>query len=166
MLLLFPPVNCARLSVRLFVHQMDNNASIMRYWFEEPYEAFIGVSDLYDKHIHVSPERRFIVESDGARSGWWNWWKSIMYTAALRIPIIIAPSHQGHGFCVPLPSGYGLCVSVLNLYKLYLIVDVRKQKADHIYKARFFIPSQLIDRVFSQGRNTAASVCVFFSRNI
>ena len=35
-----------------FVHQMDNNASIMRYWFEEPYEAFIELSDLYDKHIH------------------------------------------------------------------------------------------------------------------
>ncbi len=22
-----------------FVHQLDNNASVMRYWFEEPYEA-------------------------------------------------------------------------------------------------------------------------------
>ncbi len=24
-----------------FVHQLDNNASVMRYWFEEPYEAFV-----------------------------------------------------------------------------------------------------------------------------
>ncbi|ECI2704720.1 spermidine acetyltransferase, partial [Salmonella enterica] len=35
-----------------FVHQLDNNASVMRYWFEEPYEAFVELSDLYDKHIH------------------------------------------------------------------------------------------------------------------
>ncbi|ECG0743061.1 spermidine acetyltransferase, partial [Salmonella enterica subsp. enterica] len=32
-----------------FVHQLDNNASVMRYWFEEPYEAFVELSDLYDK---------------------------------------------------------------------------------------------------------------------
>lgn len=24
-----------------FVHQLDNNASVMRYWFEEPYEALV-----------------------------------------------------------------------------------------------------------------------------
>ena len=24
-----------------YVHQLDNNASVMRYWFEEPYEAFV-----------------------------------------------------------------------------------------------------------------------------
>ena len=35
-----------------FVHKLDNNASVMRYWFEEPYEAFIELSDLYEKHIH------------------------------------------------------------------------------------------------------------------
>lgn len=35
-----------------YVHQLDNNASVMRYWFEEPYEAFVELSDLYDKHIH------------------------------------------------------------------------------------------------------------------
>lgn len=31
-----------------FVHKLDNNASVMRYWFEEPYEAFIELSDLYE----------------------------------------------------------------------------------------------------------------------
>ena len=40
-----------------FVHQLDNNASVMRYWFEEPYEAFVELSDLYDKHIHDQSEK-------------------------------------------------------------------------------------------------------------
>ena len=35
-----------------FVHQLNNNAHIMSYWFEEPYEAFVELQDLYDKHIH------------------------------------------------------------------------------------------------------------------
>ncbi len=57
-----------------YVHQLDNNASVMRYWFEEPYEAFVELSDLYDKHIH-----------DRANDAlWWNvtakkpvWWSSL-----------------------------------------------------------------------------------------
>lgn len=52
-----------------FVHQLDNNASVMRYWFEEPYEAFVELSDLYDKHIHDQSERRFVVECDGEKAG-------------------------------------------------------------------------------------------------
>ena len=52
-----------------FVHQMDNNASVMRYWFEEPYEAFVELCDLYDKHIHDQSERRFIIEHAGTRVG-------------------------------------------------------------------------------------------------
>lgn len=52
-----------------FVHQLDNNASVMRYWFEEPYEAFVELSDLYDKHIHDQSERRFVVECNGEKAG-------------------------------------------------------------------------------------------------
>lgn len=37
-----------------FVHELNNNAHIMSYWFEEPYEAFVELQDLYDKHIHAS----------------------------------------------------------------------------------------------------------------
>lgn len=51
-----------------YVHQLDNNASVMRYWFEEPYEAFVELSDLYDKHIHDQSERRFVVECDGEKA--------------------------------------------------------------------------------------------------
>lgn len=38
------------------------DANIMSYWFEEPYESFVELQDLYDKHIHDQGERRFIVE--------------------------------------------------------------------------------------------------------
>lgn len=61
-----------------YVHQLDNNASVMRYWFEEPYEAFVELSDLYDKHIHDQSERRFVVECDGEKAGLVEWWKLTM----------------------------------------------------------------------------------------
>ena len=41
----------------------------MSYWFEEPYEAFEELQDLYDKHIHDQGERRFILEKDGEMVG-------------------------------------------------------------------------------------------------
>jgi RimJ/RimL family protein N-acetyltransferase len=63
-----------------FVHQLDNNASVMRYWFEEPYEAFVELSDLYDKHIHDQSERRFVVECEGEKPGWWSWLRSTTFT--------------------------------------------------------------------------------------
>ena len=44
-----------------FVHQLNNNATVMRYWFEEPYETFMELSALYDEHIHDQTERRFVV---------------------------------------------------------------------------------------------------------
>ena len=43
------------------VHLLNNNAAIMRYWFEEPYETFDELSALYDAHVHDQTERRFIV---------------------------------------------------------------------------------------------------------
>ncbi len=45
-----------------FVHSLNNNRSIMSYWFEEPYESFDELEDLYGKHIHDNTERRFVAE--------------------------------------------------------------------------------------------------------
>lgn len=47
-----------------FVHALNINANIMSYWFEEPYEAFVELQDLYDKHIHDQGERRFIIKNN------------------------------------------------------------------------------------------------------
>ncbi|SFH61039.1 Acetyltransferase (GNAT) domain-containing protein [Priestia megaterium] len=52
-----------------FVHELNNDAHIMSYWFEEPYEAFIELQDLYDKHIHDQDERRFILEKESDMLG-------------------------------------------------------------------------------------------------
>ncbi len=43
----------------------------MSYWFEEPYEAFVELQDLYDEHIHDQGERRFIVGE--RQKKWWDW---------------------------------------------------------------------------------------------
>jgi len=50
-----------------FVHEVNNDAKIMRYWFEEPYETFSELSQLYDQHVHDQRERRFVAVDNGKR---------------------------------------------------------------------------------------------------
>ena len=80
-----------------FVHQLDNNASVMRYWFEEPYEAFVELSDLYDKHIHDQSERRFVVECEGEKAGLVELVEINHVHRRAEFQIIISPEHQGKG---------------------------------------------------------------------
>jgi diamine N-acetyltransferase len=147
-----------------FVHQLDNNASVMRYWFEEPYEAFVELSDLYDKHIHDQTERRFVVEHDGQKAGLVELVEINHVHRRAEFQIIIDPGHQGKGLAsqaAKLAMDYGF--SVLNLYKLYLIVDQENEKAIHIYtKLGFEVEGVLKHEFFINGeyRNTIR-MCIF-----
>ncbi|EPQ6907029.1 spermidine N1-acetyltransferase [Citrobacter freundii] len=147
-----------------FVHQLDNNASVMRYWFEEPYEAFVELSDLYDKHIHDQSERRFVVECDGEKAGLVELVEINHVHRRAEFQIIISPDYQGKGLAsraAKLAMDYGF--TVLNLYKLYLIVDKENEKAIHIYrKLGFMVEGELIHEFFINGqyRNTIR-MCIF-----
>ena len=147
-----------------FVHQLDNNASVMRYWFEEPYEAFVELSDLYNKHIHDQSERRFVVENGGEKVGLVELVEINHVHRRAEFQIIIDPLHQGKGLAsqaAKLAMDYGF--SVLNLYKLYLIVDQENEKAIHIYsKLGFEIEGVLQHEFFINGeyRNTIR-MCIF-----
>ncbi|KQN54793.1 MULTISPECIES: spermidine N1-acetyltransferase [unclassified Erwinia] len=147
-----------------FVHQLDNNASVMRYWFEEPYEAFVELSDLYDKHIHDQSERRFVVVYEGVNAGLVELVEIDHVHRRAEFQIIIAPSHQGKGLAsraAKLAMDYGF--SVLNLYKLYLIVDEENEKAVHIYrKLGFETEGRLIHEFFINGEyRNCIRMCLF-----
>ncbi|AWK13335.1 spermidine N1-acetyltransferase [Candidatus Fukatsuia symbiotica] len=147
-----------------FVHQLDNNANVMRYWFEEPYEAFVELSDLYDKHIHDQSERRFIISSEGGRVGLVELAEINYIHRRAEFQIIIDPAHQGKGFAsraAILAMEYGF--SVLNLYKLYLIVDKENNKAIHIYsKLGFEKEGELKKEFFINGEyRTVIRMCIF-----
>ncbi|ACQ67426.1 spermidine acetyltransferase [Candidatus Williamhamiltonella defendens] len=152
-----------------FVHQLDNNASVMRYWFEEPYEAFMELSDLYDKHIHDQTERRFIIENNKAE----NNRIKVGLVGLLEINhlhrraeffIVIDPAYEGKSFAtIATKLVMKHAFSVLNLYKLYLIVDKDNQKAIHIYeKLGFKKEGELKEEFFVDGEyRTAIRMCIF-----
>jgi diamine N-acetyltransferase len=132
-----------------FVHHLNNNATVMRYWFEEPYETFAELSALFEAHIHEQNERRFIIDADGDSSGLVELVEINTVHRSAEFQIIIAPACQGQGLAVQatrLALDYGF--SVLNLHKIYLIVDRENEKAVHVYTKAGFRPEGVLKEEF------------------
>jgi diamine N-acetyltransferase len=148
-----------------FVHQINNNSSIMRYWFEEPYEAFVELAQLYDRHIHDQSERRFIIENGaGDMVGLVELVEINYIHRRAEFQIIIAPSWQGKNYAERATKmAVEYAFGVLNLYKLYLLVDKENKKAIHIYeKCDFEIEGELIEEFFVNGvYHNAIRMCTF-----
>jgi len=137
-----------------FVHHLTNNRRVMSYWFEEPYESFVELEDLYLKHIHDQSERRFIAEStSGERIGLVELVEITYIHRRAEFQIIISPENQGKGYG---PTVTRLAIDyafrVLNINKLYLVVSTENEAAIAIYRACGFIEEgRLIDEFFVNG---------------
>jgi len=148
-----------------FVHELNNDAKIMRYWFEEPYETFTELSQLYDRHVHDQRERRFVaIDRASEIVGLVELIELDYIHRRGEFQIIIAPHAQGHGYATSATRlAIDYAFSVLNLRKLYLIVDRDNAAAIHVYeKCGFQHEAELIEEFFSNGdyRN-ALRMCVF-----
>lgn len=147
-----------------FVHRLNNDAKIMSYWFEEPYEAFVELQELYDKHIHDQSERRLILELDGQMVGLVELMEIDYIHRRAEFQIIIDPKFQGHGYAVSATKlAMKYAFHVLNLHKLYLVVDKVNEKAIHVYeKVGFIREGELIDEFFVDGTyHDAIRMCIF-----
>ena len=147
-----------------FVHQMDNNANVMRYWFEEPYETFVELTALYDEHIHDQTERRFVVVGDDKNVGLVELVEIDHVHRRAEFQIVIAPEFQGKGLAkhaAKLAMDYGF--GVLNLHKIYLVVDKDNNKAIHIYETLGFqIEGVLRQEFFINGQyRDVTRMCLF-----
>lgn len=138
-----------------FIHKLNNNRSIMAYWFEEPYESFDELEELYNKHIHDDAERRFIAENvSGGAIGLVELIEINYIHRRAEFQIIIAPQYQGQGFARELiMQALDYSFSILNLNKIYLQVAIDNEKAMHLYKETGFIEEgYLIQEFFMNGQ--------------
>ncbi len=137
-----------------FVHDLNNNRSIMSYWFEEPYEAYVELEDLYNKHIHDQSERRFIAETqEGISVGLVELVEINYIHRRAELQLIIDPKHQGKGYSVLVTNlAVNYAFKILNINKLYLIVAEENPKAIHVYeKCGFKKEGTLIHEFFTNG---------------
>jgi diamine N-acetyltransferase len=124
-----------------FVHHLNNNRNVMSYWFEEPYESFDELQDLYARHIHDNAERRFIaVDDDHQKIGLVELIEIDNIHRRAEFQIIIDPAHQGQGHARPLiAKALDYAFSILNLHKIYLIVSTANHRAIHLYETCGFM---------------------------
>ncbi|MCF9532644.1 spermidine N1-acetyltransferase [Vibrio parahaemolyticus] len=137
-----------------FIHELNNNRNIMAYWFEEPYESYDELEELYRKHIHDDAERRFVVEdADGILIGLVEQIEINYIHRSAEFQIIIAPDHQGRGYAMEMiHRALDYSFSILNLRKIYLLVAVENEVAIHLYKKCGFIEEgHLIEEYFING---------------
>ncbi|WP_433850271.1 spermidine N1-acetyltransferase [Brucella pseudogrignonensis] len=150
-----------------FVHQLDNNATVMRYWFEEPYQTFVELNALYDEHIHDQSERRFVVVCEGKSAGVVELVEIDHVHRRAEFQIIIAPDFQGRGLAeqaARLAMDYGF--GVLNLHKIYLIVDTDNKRASHIYeKLGFKEEGVMREEFFINGQYRDVTRMALFQRD-
>ena len=78
-----------------FVHHLNNEYSIMSYWFEEPYQSLSELQSLYKKHLHDESERRFIIEVDNTRIGIVELVEINFVHSNCEIQIIVDPDFSG-----------------------------------------------------------------------
>lgn len=136
------------------VHELNNLKSVMSYWFEEPYESFGELQNLYNKHIDDDTERRFVIEVDDIFAGIVELIEISYIHRNCEIQIALFPDHQGHGYAKEaMKKGIDYAFNFLNLNKVCLYVDVENEKAIHIYKALGFqIEGRLIQQFFAAGQ--------------
>ncbi|KOO07429.1 spermidine N1-acetyltransferase [Vibrio hepatarius] len=138
-----------------FIHDLNNNRNIMTYWFEEPYESYDELEELYQKHIHDDAERRFVVENENKELIGLVELIEINYIhRSAEFQIIIAPDHQGKGYAKQaVHRALDYSFSILNLHKIYLLVALDNEKAIHLYKKCGFIEEgHLVEEYFMNGR--------------
>lgn len=150
----------------LFLHQLHNNYKTMNYFFEEPFETVRELEDLYEKHVHNSTERRFVLEerSTGVSVGVLSLVEIDEINRKCEIDIIIDERYQGKGYG---KQGFILGVKygfdVLNIFKMYLVLLAHNEPGRRVYQfAGFKKEGRLKKEFFLNGEYVDAErMCLF-----
>ncbi|ANY10196.1 spermidine N1-acetyltransferase [Pseudonocardia sp. HH130630-07] len=143
-----------------FVHELSNDSGIMSYWFEEPYEALVELQDIYDRHVHDNRERRFVLQLGGPagdpadRAGLVELVEIDYIHRKAEFQIIVHPAFQGRGLAArATAAALDYAFGVLNLHKVYLVVDVENTRAVRAYeRTGFTVEGELREEFFASGR--------------
>ncbi len=136
-----------------FVHDLNNEYSIMSYWFAEPYQSLTELKHLYSKHILDETERRFIVEDQDRAVGIVELVEINYIHRNCEIQIIIKPEFGGRGYATfAFKRAIDYAFDILNMHKVYLYVDTSNEKAVHIYsKQGFHVEGTLKEQFYTKG---------------
>ncbi|MBY6178541.1 GNAT family N-acetyltransferase [Staphylococcaceae bacterium DP2N0-1] len=150
-----------------YLHNLNNEYSIMSYWFEEPYQSLSELESLYQKHILDESERRFVIEEVQQSIGVVELLEINFIHRTCEVLIIVDPQFANRGYA---KKAFKMAVDyaflVLNMHKVYLYVDVSNEKVVHIYKSNNFeIEGKLKEHFYTRGDYRDCYVMGLLKRN-
>ncbi|GAB2547750.1 GNAT family N-acetyltransferase [Gracilibacillus alcaliphilus] len=150
-----------------FVHELNNEHSIMTYWFREPYESLTKLKHLYNKHFLDASERRFVVEDGEQLVGIVELVGIDHIHRNCEIQIIIKPEFGGKGYAkYAFKETIDYAFNTLNMYKVFLYVDTTNEKAVHIYtKQGFVMEGTLKEHFYTNGAYKDAYIMSIFKKD-
>lgn len=134
-----------------FLHKLHNNSKTMGYFFEEPFETLRELDDLYEKYVHNQTERRFVLEDSTAEAqvGVLSLIEIDEINRRCEIDIIIDEKYQGKGYGKEgFVLGIKYAFDILNLFKVYLMVDPANIAGLKIYEYAGFKREAILKKEF------------------
>lgn len=117
------------------VHGVRNEQDTMAYWFEEPYESYDELEELYNEHIHDTHERRFVIEEAGEFAGVVELVDIDYIPRTCEIQVIVLSKFRGRKLAQKaMESALEHAFYILNMHKVFLYVDTVNKSAIHVYK--------------------------------
>lgn len=107
----------------------------MAYWFEEPYESYDELEELYNEHIHDTHERRFVIEEAGEFAGVLELVDIDYIPRTCEIQVIVLSKFRGRKLAQKaMESALEHAFYILNMHKVFLYVDTVNKSSIHVYK--------------------------------
>ncbi|AVM00282.1 spermidine acetyltransferase [Gordonia iterans] len=150
-----------------FVHGLFNDPEVMRYWFVEPTHSLAAMEDQYTRRMHDESERRFVIDDGGRRCGIVELVSIDLRHRNCEFQIIVDPECQGRGYAgAATRAALRYAFAVLNLHKVYLLVDNENKAAIHVYeKAGFVTEGVLRQEYFADGAYQDVTRMAIFQRD-
>ena len=155
-----------------FIHSLFNDPDVMKYWFAEPYLSRARLEELFAKNKNDEESRRFIIQDDEKPEGEQAVGiVELVYISAVHrtceFQIIVAPGNQGRGYA---HAGTRLVLDyafdVLNLRKVWLLVDTDNAAAIHVYgKAGFQVEGVQREEFYASGTYRDATRMAVFAHD-
>ncbi|GAA0590966.1 spermidine N1-acetyltransferase [Virgibacillus siamensis] len=150
-----------------FLHKLNNDPDVMKFWFEEPYMSMEKLKEAHEKSQNSTQHRQFILALDNEKIGYVGLFDMEERHRNAEFGIMIDPEFQGNGYAgkaTKLALEYGF--QQLNLHKIFLFVAKKNEKAIHIYeKIGFQIEGELKEHFFVDGTYHDAVMMRIFQRD-
>ncbi|MEJ8777543.1 GNAT family N-acetyltransferase [Pseudogracilibacillus sp. ICA-222130] len=150
-----------------FLHRLFNDQEVVKFWFVEPFYSVQKIKNIVEESLKDRENRRFIFQNDKEKLGYITLYNIEEVHGKAEFAIMIDPIQQGKGYAkIATKLAIDYAFRVLNLRKLYLIVDATNIIARKVYEKMGFVEEAVLkEEYFVDGEYHDAIHMSIFQRD-